>query len=95
MKMVEKYASSLVPSHNHETIIMRGHIVSRSISFILVVGCPLIFCQLLSASHLNGELGEVKVATYDDGVIFRVEVHFEKKGAKSALVKPENLAHCT
>ena len=69
MKMVEKYASSLVPSHNHETIIMRGHIVSRSISFILVVGCPMIFCRLVSASHLNGVLEKVKVATYDDGAL--------------------------
>ena len=85
----EKSASSLVPSQSHETKIMRGHIVSRVIH--PVVGCLMIFCRWVSASHLNGELGEVKVATYDDGVIFRVEVHFEKKGSKSTLVKPENL----
>ena len=88
-KVKEKSASSLVPSQSHEKKIMRGHIVSRVIH--PVVGCPMIVCRLVSASHLNGELGKVKVATYDDGVIFSVEVHFEKKGAKSTLVKPENL----
>jgi len=71
--------------NNERTYRVESHLIHP------VVGCPMIFCRLVSASHLNGELGEVKVATYDDGVIFSVEVHFEKKGAKSTLVKPENL----
>jgi hypothetical protein len=45
---------------------------------------------LVSASHLNGELGDVRdVKKNETGI--RLAVHFEKKGAKSALVKPENL----
>ena len=42
---------------------------------------PVICCGLVSASHLNGELGEVR----------GMWVYFEKKGVKSALVRPENL----
>ena len=45
---------------------------------------------LVSASHLNGELGEVRNKK-QNGTGLRLEVYFEKKGAKSALVKPENL----
>jgi hypothetical protein len=44
---------------------------------------------LVSASHLNGELGEVKDVK-ETGPI-RFAVHFEKKNLKSAFVKPENL----
>ena len=54
-------------------------------------GCAVICHGLVSASHLNGELGEVKDFKQDESGI-RLEVHFEKKkGVKSALVKPENL----
>jgi hypothetical protein len=53
-------------------------------------GCAVICHGLVSASHLNGELGEVKdLKQIETGI--RLAVHFEKKGAKSALVKPENL----
>ena len=53
-------------------------------------GCAVICHGLVSASHLNGELGEVRyVKQIETGI--RLAVHFEKKGAKSALVKPENL----
>jgi hypothetical protein len=45
---------------------------------------------LVSASHLNGELGVARdVKENETGI--RLAVHFEKKGAKSALVKKENL----
>ena len=53
-------------------------------------GCVVICHGLVSASHLNGELGEVRDVKPDDTGI-RMGVHFEKKGVKSALVKPENL----
>jgi hypothetical protein len=50
--------------------------------------CPVICHGLVSASHLNGELGVARdVKTSGAGI--RIAVHFEKK--KSALVKPENL----
>jgi len=44
----------------------------------------------MSASHLNGELGEVRYMKHDETGI-RLGVNFEKKGVKSALVKPSNL----
>ena len=53
-------------------------------------GCAAICHGLVSASHLNGELGEVRDVK-PDGTGIRMGVHFEKKGVKSALVKPENL----
>ena len=47
---------------------------------------PVICCGLVSASHLNGRgIGR------NDGSGIRMWVYFEKKGLKSALVKPENL----
>ena len=56
-------------------------------------GCVVICCGLVSASHLNGELGDVRDWKYDSttkGV--RLAVRFQKnKGVKSALVKPENV----
>jgi hypothetical protein len=54
------------------------------------LGCPVICHGLLSASHLNGELGEVRHFKQDETGM-RCEVFFEKKGVKSALVKPANL----
>ena len=54
-------------------------------------GCPVICHGLVSASHLNGRLGEVRNVTQDDTGILRLGVVFEKKGVKSALVKPENI----
>jgi len=47
----------------------------------------------VSAPHLNGRLGEVRNVKQDEesGTGIRLAVHFEKKGVKSALVKPENL----
>ena len=53
-------------------------------------GCAVICHGLISASHLNGELGEVRHLKQDE-TGFRLGVQFEKKGAKSALVKPANL----
>ena len=56
-------------------------------------GCPVICHGLVSAPHLNGELGEVRDMKHDacTGTL-RLAVHFEKnKGVKSALVKPENV----
>jgi hypothetical protein len=52
-------------------------------------GCPVICHGLVSASHLNGELGEVRSINHNV-TGFRLGVQFEKD-AKSALVKPENL----
>jgi len=54
------------------------------------LGCAVICHGLVSASHLNGELGEVRDMKRS-GTGVRLAVHFEKKGVKSALVKPENL----
>ena len=45
---------------------------------------------LVSASHLNGELGEVRNWKQSETGI-RLGVYFEKKSLKSAFVKPENL----
>ena len=53
-------------------------------------GCAVICHELISASHLNGELGEVRNIKHS-GTEIRLAVHFEKKGVKSALVKPANL----
>ena len=56
-----------------------------------VVGCP-VMCHCLGiASHLNGELGEVRNVEENETGTTRLAVHFEMKGVKSALVKPENL----
>jgi hypothetical protein len=54
------------------------------------IGYPVICHGLVSASHLNGELGEVRNIK-QDGTEIPLGVHFEKKGVKSALVKPANL----
>ena len=53
--------------------------------------CPVICHGLVSASHLNGELGEVRNMKPYEAETTRLAVRFEKKGMKSALVKPENL----
>jgi hypothetical protein len=53
-------------------------------------GCPVICHGLVSASHLNGELGEVR-ALSNNITGFRLGVHFEKTNLKPAWVKPENL----
>jgi hypothetical protein len=53
-------------------------------------GCAVICHGLMSASYLNGELGEVRYMKQDETGI-RLGVNFEKKGVKSALVKPSNL----
>jgi hypothetical protein len=59
-------------------------------SILLLPACPVICHGLISASHLNGELGDVRhFKDSNDGI--RVGVQFERKGLKSALVKPENL----
>ena len=68
----------------------RTHRVESNL-IVPAYGCAVICHGLVSASHLNGELGEVKDFKQDESGI-RLEVHFEKKkGVKSALVKPENL----
>ena len=53
-------------------------------------GCPVICRGLVSESHLNGELGEVR-AFRNNRTGFRLGVHFEKTNLEPALVKPENL----
>jgi hypothetical protein len=50
-------------------------------------GCPVICHGLVSASHLNGKVGETS-ALQKDG---RLAVHFEDKSQEPASVKPENL----
>ena len=54
-------------------------------------GCAVICHGLVSAPHLNGELGEVRNVKQDEIGTTRLGVFFEKKGVKSALVKPENV----
>jgi hypothetical protein len=46
--------------------------------------------ELVSASHLNGELGVARDVK-KSGTGIRFAVHFEKKNLQSAFVKPENL----
>ena len=53
-------------------------------------GCPVICRGLVSASHLNGKLGEVR-AFVKQPTGTRLEVHFEEKSQKPSLVKSENL----
>jgi hypothetical protein len=64
------------------------HIANKLV--IPTIGCPVICHGLVSASHLNGVLGEVRHLK-QDGTGLRFGVYFEKKNMKSALVKPENL----
>jgi hypothetical protein len=54
------------------------------------VDCTVICHGLVSASHLNGELGVARDVK-KSGTGIRFAVHFEKKNLKSAFVKPENL----
>ena len=54
------------------------------------IGCPVICHGLISASHLNGKLGDVRTEKLCGNEI-RLAVHFEDKSLKSALVKPENV----
>lgn len=54
--------------------------------------CTVICHGLVSAPHLNGELGEVRnVKQGESGTGIQLAVHFEKKSVMSALVKPENV----
>jgi hypothetical protein len=54
--------------------------------------CPVMCNGLVSAPHLNGELGEVRYYKQDGTGIIQLVVYFERgKRGKSALVKPENL----
>ena len=53
-------------------------------------GCSVICHGLVRASHLNGELGEVR-AYHKNITGFRLGVHFEKMNLKPELVKSENL----
>ena len=53
-------------------------------------GCPVICHGLVSASHLNGELGEVRALSNNITGI-RLGVHFEKTNLKPVSVEPENL----
>ncbi len=62
------------------------HVVNNLV--IPAKGCPVI-CHV-SASHLNGELGEVR-ALNNNITGFRLGVHFEKTNLQPAWVKPENL----
>lgn len=46
--------------------------------------CAVICHGLVSASHLNGRLGDVRDAKFDEKTgIARLAVHFEKNGVKS------------
>lgn len=56
-------------------------------------GCPAICHGLVSASHLNGELGVVR-SIKENANGMRLAVHFDQtnEGLRSALVKPENLS---
>ncbi len=49
-------------------------------------------CQgLVSASHLNGKLGDVRGALDNNITRLYLEVHFEDKDLMPVMVKPENL----
>ena len=64
------------------------HVESNLI--VLSKGCAVICHGLVSAPHLNGEMGDVRKTKVNKNGL-RVGVFFEKKSLKSALVKPENL----
>ncbi len=64
------------------------HVVNNLV--IPAKGCPVICHGLVSGSHLNGELGEVR-ALSNNITGFQLEMHFEKTNLKPASVKPENL----
>lgn len=65
------------------------HVESNLIS--LHSGIPVICHGLVIASHLNGQVGDVRGGRYNNDGMLRLEVHFEKKSLKSAFVKPENV----
>lgn len=75
------------PSNEEEERIF--HVESNIIS--PHTGTPVICHGLVSASHLNGQLGDVRGGRYNALGMLRLEVHFEKLSLKSALVKPENV----
>jgi len=64
------------------------HVVNYLV--VAAKGCPVMCHGLMGASHLNGELGEVR-AYHNNITGFRLGVHFEKTHLKPAWVKPENL----
>jgi hypothetical protein len=70
----------------------RIHHVDNNL-IVPAVHCPVVCHGLVNASHLNGEVGEVRDVrdVKKSGTGIRLAVHFEKKVGKSALVKTENL----
>ena len=74
------------PRSNHNEEI---HHVENNL--VLPRNCPVICHGLVSASHLNGEIGAARGNVKHDGTGFRLAVHFDKKSLKSALVRPANL----
>jgi hypothetical protein len=71
--------------HNDEIHRVESHLVLPRI------GCIVICHGLVSAPHLNGELGDVRGDVKHDGNEIRLAVYFEEKSLKSVWVKPENL----
>lgn len=69
---------------------VREHNVESNL-IIPMKGCTVMCQGLVSTSHLNGELGEVRTYEDESGTGIRLGVYFDKKCFKSALVKPENL----
>jgi hypothetical protein len=62
-----------------------------SSELIVPVRCPVICHGLVSASHLNGKMGDIRARCMNTAGGLRFAVHFEDKSLKPATVKPENL----
>ena len=62
-------------------------------SHLIIPGekCAVNCHQLVSISHLNGKVGDVRRGFHNNITGFRLEVHFENKNLMPVLVKPENL----
>ena len=62
-------------------------------SHLIIPGekCAVNCHRLVSASHLNGKVGDVRRGFHNNITGFRLGVHFENKNLMPVLVKPENL----
>jgi len=58
-------------------------------NIIPIEGTPVIYHGLIKSNQLDGKLGDIRY--WDEEKTGRYEVHFEDKGLKPCLVKPENI----
>ena len=58
-----------------------------------ILGCPVICYGLVSASHLNGKLGEGR-AIHNARNGIRLAVHFENKSLEAVIGQAREFANC-